>query len=395
MKRKGNIWIFPFILMGMLLMLANSCKKDESTPTPTGPVPVLTTADVSNITLTSASCGGNITIDGGATVTVRGVCWSTGQTPTIADSKTTDGTGAGSFTSSISGLTPGSIYYVRAYATNSAGTGYGSTMSFTTQDVPTMVNIPAGTFTMGSPTSEVMHESDETQFQVTLSAFKMSKYEITNAQYAAFLNAKSIGSDGIFAAGTYPTQALIYASSGSYDWGLNYSGGQWIPVTGYENHPVINVTWYGATEFATYAGGTLPTEAQWEYACRAGTTTPFNTGACLSDAQANYDWANPYNTCTNTNTTYPGTTQAVGSYAPNAYGLYDMHGNVWEWCSDCYGTYPYTAQTTPTGVLTVPTRVYRGGSWGNYAQFCRSADRNFDNPGFSRSYVGFRLVLPQ
>jgi len=290
MTKKRNIWINPFILMGMLLMLTSSCKKDD---------PVA------------------------------------------------------------------------------------------------MVNIPAGTFTMGSPTSEVNHGSDETQFQVTLSAFKMSKYEITNAQYAAFLNAKGIGSDGLYAAGAYPTQALINASSGSYDFGLHYTGGQWVPAVGYENYPVINVTWYGSAEFATYSGGRLPTEAEWEYACRAGTVTPFNTGACLSDAQANYNWTYPYNTCTNTNTTYPGTTQAVGSYAPNAYGLYDMHGNVWEWCSDWYGTYPPTAQTNPTGALSGSSRVYRGGSWCSYAQICRSARRDVSRPDDSYSCIGFRLVLPQ
>jgi len=131
MTKKRNIWIFPFILMGMLLMLTNSCKKDDNDPT--GQIPVLTTTAVSNITQTTASCGGNITSDGGATVTVRGVCWSTSQNPTIADNKTTDGTGAGSFTSNITGLTAGTTYYVRAYATNSAGTGYGSAMSFSTQ----------------------------------------------------------------------------------------------------------------------------------------------------------------------------------------------------------------------------------------------------------------------
>jgi len=157
----------------------------------------------------------------------------------------------------------------------------------------TLVNIPGGTFIMGSPESELNRDANETQFQVTVSAFRMSKYEITNAQYAAFLNAKSIGSNGKYAAGAYPTQTLVLASGGSYNWGLNYTGGQWVPVVGYENHPVINVSWFGAAEFATYAGGTLPTEAQWEYACRSGTTTAFNTGTCLTDAHANYNWAIP------------------------------------------------------------------------------------------------------
>ncbi len=98
------------------------------------PVPVLSTAEVTGVTHAAAQCGGNITSDGGATVTARGVCWSTNLTPTVADSKTTDGTGAGSFTSSITGLTDSTAYYVRAYATNSNGTGYGNTSSFTTTD---------------------------------------------------------------------------------------------------------------------------------------------------------------------------------------------------------------------------------------------------------------------
>ena len=255
------------------------------------------------------------------------------------------------------------------------------------------VLIPAGMFLMGSPESEVNRYTNETQYPVTLTAFRMSKYEITNAQYAAFLNAKSIGSNGSYATTGYGTQTLISASSGSYDLGLHYSGTQWVPVTGYENAPVINVTWYGATEYATYIGGTLPTEAQWEYACRAGTTTPFNTGTCLTNTDANYYWGDPYMTCTNTVTTSPGKTQTVGTYAPNAYGLYDMHGNVWEWCADWYGTYPTTAQTNPTGTTTGSYRVFRGGGWGNFARLCRSAFRNYDGPSYYYDYVGFRVVL--
>jgi len=259
--------------------------------------------------------------------------------------------------------------------------------------VITYANIPAGTFTMGSPSGEEFRNRDETQFSVTLGAFRMSKYEITNAEYAVFLNAKSIGSDGKYAAGSYPGQTLIYASRGSYDWGLHYTNNQWIPVAGYENHPVIYVTWYGATEFATYAGGTLPTEAQWEYACRAGTTTPFNTGNCLTNLQANYAWVYPYGTCTNTVTIYPFKTQAVGTYAANAYGLHDMHGNVWEWCADWYGTYPTTAQTNPTGPSTGWYRVFRGGGWTADARYCRSAHRGNSDPFNTYNYLGFRVVL--
>jgi formylglycine-generating enzyme len=257
----------------------------------------------------------------------------------------------------------------------------------------TLVDIPSGTFTMGSPTIEVNHGSDEPQYQVTLSAFRMSKYEITNAQFASFLNAKSIGSNGIYAAGAYPTQALIYASSGNFDWGLHYTDSLWVPVSGFENYPVIFVTWYGATEYATYVGGRLPTEAEWEYSCRATTTTPFNTGVCLSNSQANYNWTYPYNTCNNTITTFLATTQAVGTYAANAYGLHDMHGNVWEWCSDWYGTYPSTPQTNPTGAVSGSNRVIRGGSWSYVASLCRSASRDFYTPDGDLDILGFRVVL--
>jgi len=125
MKRKT--WIFLLLIIGLLVILTSSCKKDDNKNNP-----ILTTAIVSNITQTTASCGGNITSDGGAEVTARGVCWSTNQTPTVADSKTTDGTGVGSFISNITGLTANTTYYMRAYATNSAGTGYGNKISFTT-----------------------------------------------------------------------------------------------------------------------------------------------------------------------------------------------------------------------------------------------------------------------
>ncbi len=255
------------------------------------------------------------------------------------------------------------------------------------------VQIPAGKFIMGSPDAEVNHNKNEGQYTVALSVYKMSKYEITNAQYANFLNEWKIGADGIFEAGNYPNQILIFPSTGDFDWGLHYAKRQWVPVAGYENHPVINVTWYGAMEFATYAGGRLPTGAEWENACRAYTATPFNTGECLSNEQANYDWSNPYNTCINNKTYYPGKTQPVGSYLPNAFGLFDMHGNVWEWCSDWYGLYPTEEQTNPRGPSEGLGREIRGGSWANRAQYCRSAIRYRSFPDDGNYFLGFRIVM--
>lgn len=123
MKDFLNILLIVLVFL-VLIPILHSCKKQE--------VPIITTSNVTNITATSATCGGNITDEGSSTVVARGVCWSTGITPTDLDSKTTDGAGAGSFISNLTDLNRGTIYFVRAYATNNAGTGYGNEISFPT-----------------------------------------------------------------------------------------------------------------------------------------------------------------------------------------------------------------------------------------------------------------------
>ena len=210
-----------------------------------------------------------------------------------------------------------------------------------------MVLIPAGKFLRGSPASEKGRSADETQHEVTLTKpFYMSKYEITQEQW-----------EGVM--------------------GENRS-----QVKG-AKLPVTDVSWEDCQEFIkklnakTNGGYRLPTEAEWEYACRAGTTTAYSVGASLTNTEANIAGES---------------IKEVGSYKPNAFGLYDMHGNVWDWCEDWYANYPAGALTDPKGPGTGTSRVLRGGSFYNYESFARSSSRSNLSPTFRHYIVGFRLA---
>lgn len=220
------------------------------------------------------------------------------------------------------------------------------------------VDIPGGSFEMGSPDTEPERFDNETRHRVTLSAFRMSKHAITFEQYDAFCD--EMGLKKPFDEG----------------WGRG-------------NRPVINVNWDDANNFALWMDCRLPTEAEWEYASRAGTTTAFNTGSNLTTDQANYDGIY---LCRHTNGEYRKKTIPVGSFAPNAWGLYDMHGNVWEWCSDWFGHYPASGQKDPKGPESGSDRLHRGGSWYSLERYCRCAYRSKYSPGLRSDSIGFRLV---
>lgn len=221
------------------------------------------------------------------------------------------------------------------------------------------VEIPAGTFIMGNPFEDVQKKDIETPHQVTLSAFKMSKYNITFEQFDEFCNITNRNKPD------------------DEGWGRG-------------KRPVINVSWYDAKSFADWVGARLPTEAEWEYACKAGEITPFNTGYNLTTDQANFSGREPY--VLYTKGIYRGMTVEVGSFAPNAWGLYEMHGNVSDWCSDWYCDYPTFSQTNPEGPLSGLTRIYRGGGWNSNARGCLSAYRMDCDPNHSYNDTGFRIV---
>jgi formylglycine-generating enzyme required for sulfatase activity len=233
---------------------------------------------------------------------------------------------------------------------------------------------------MGSPSDEEQRGSDEQLHSVTLSSFRMSRHEITNAQFVTFMNENNIGNEQSYLLGS--PSAVYYACT------------KWAYIPGKENYPVVGVSWLGAMEFASFVGGRLPTESEWEYACRGNTNTPFNTGNCLDYSQANYRWDFSYSGCSNENTNYIFDGMPVNSYSPNSYGLYNMHGNAGEWCSDWYGPYSLDSQVNPIGPQSGNQKVLRGGGFGAGAQYCRSASRNpLPTTGLIATDAGFRVVF--
>ncbi len=217
---------------------------------------------------------------------------------------------------------------------------------------------PAGTFIMGAPKDEEGRYDDETQHQVTLTkGFWMMETQVTQKQW----------------------KAVMWSNPS------NFIG---------DDLPVEKVSWNDCQEFCKKCAQLaltvqLPTEAQWEYACRAGSTTAYFWGNALNGDKANCDGNYPCGTITQGK--YQKKTMPVGSYEANAWGLYDMHGNVREWCQDWYGDYPGGSVTDPTGPSNGLRRVYRGGGWRSYARNCRSANRSYRVPEVQISGLGFRV----
>ena len=248
--------------------------------------------------------------------------------------------------------------------------------------------IHGGTFQMGSPDSEPWRGEDEVQHTVTISNFYMAAHEVTQGEYAAVMgeNASVFSGDALPMESISWLDAIHYCNARSVQEGLTAA----YTVDG------ETVIWHREAD-----GYRLPTEAEWEYACRAGTQTPFNTQTSISAEEANYWGHYPYLIENNYFSqgeleTKPGvyreTTVPVGSFQPNPWGLYDMHGNVGEWVWDYYGSYDPAEQTDPTGPETGTLRVIRGGGWNDFAKNLRSAYRATLPQESAAINVGFRLV---
>ncbi len=210
-----------------------------------------------------------------------------------------------------------------------------------------MVRLSGGMFSRVDDVTEIVGE-------VEVSEFTMGRYAVTFEQYDRF--AKATGRK----------------LPGACGWGR-------------KSRPIMKVSWFDATAYAQWLSDVtgedfrLPTEAQWEYACRAGTKTDYSFGEKITKEQANFDKANSR-------------TMPVGCYRPNPFGLYEMHGNVWEWCADWYDRYPTGKVKDPMGPDNGKYRVLRGGSWFVNAGLTRSTSRACDEPGERDHSRGFRLA---
>jgi formylglycine-generating enzyme required for sulfatase activity len=236
-----------------------------------------------------------------------------------------------------------------------------------------MALVHGGTFTMGSPASEAGRAGDEAQHQVTVSSFYIGRYEVTQKEWVAVMgsNPSYFKGDDLPVESVSWYEAVAYCNARSVKEGLTPA------------YTVVN-TLIGATVTwnRSASGYRLPTEAEWEYAARGGSGVGYLIYAGSNNVDGvGWYWDN------SGSKTHP-----VGTKAANGLGIYDMTGNVWEWCWDWYGTYPTSPQTDPIGAPSGAGRVARGGSWHFYGQNLRSAYRNTITPSSRYDVLGFRLV---
>ena len=343
---------------------------------------------VTNITNTTATANINIINPKGLSINYIGVVYSSSNsTPTTANnfiSKRSTGNIAGNYTFDLSNLTANTTYYVRGFIsddyngnTTFNGIVYGTVQSFTTTNVlPTtltlanleanMVTVPAGSFTMGATSEQLANNGDGFSFwwspstqQVSLSSYKICRFEVTQQLWQDVMGTNPCAFNG-----------------GSYGTNLQ--------------RPVEQVSWNDCQSFITKLNQLtgknyrLPTEAEWEYAARGGANSTYSYI---------YSGSNTLNDVAWTSSNSGSQTHTIGTKQANALGLYDMSGNVWEWCNDWYGDYSNTGVTNPQGPATGSSRVVRGGSWSINGFIIRVSYRIYSSPSHSSGSYGIRLVF--
>ncbi|GAB4348178.1 MAG: formylglycine-generating enzyme family protein [Candidatus Abyssubacteria bacterium] len=245
-----------------------------------------------------------------------------------------------------------------------------------------MVYIPQGTFLMGSPDGKG-EDNERPQHTVSVSGFWIDACEVTNRKFQEFIDATG-----------YVTDAEKRGKGWIWDqqW-KEMPGADWRhpkgPASSIEtlmDHPVVQVSWNDALAYCDWAGKRLPTEAEWEYACRCGTKTAYSTGDAITHDAANYFGAGGLDR-------WEGTSP-VASFPANPWGIYDMHGNVWEWCQDYYDEtfYSGSPEENPINDASAPYRVMRGGAWDYCPLGMRCAHRGADLPFSASDARGFRCV---
>lgn len=359
---------FAIVLLSVLLV---GCKPETE-------MPIVVTQEVTDITINTAKVVCSVEYDGGAEVTERGVCWDTIQNPTIDSNKTSDGNGVGTFTSELSNLASQTTYYVRAYAVNNVGVSYGEEKCFTTlideteeeqvlSDTTvtvngvsfTMISVKGGIFEMGAQNVDPSQPNyDEEAWAreapvhlVTLSDYYIGETEVTQELWQAVM-------------GGNPS---------------HFIGAQ---------KPVEQVTWNDCQTFVkrlnqlTGMNFRLPTEAEWEFAAKGGNESQ---GYKFSGSD-NIDEVAWYSADGKK-------TRDVKNKLPNELGIYDMCGNVMEWCYDLFADYTSNHQTNPTGAISGTDHIIRGGCCLSNAAYCRMTIRSFFNAGGLSYGIGFRLAL--
>jgi formylglycine-generating enzyme required for sulfatase activity len=298
-----------------------------------------------------------------------------------------------------------------------------------------MVHVPAGTFQMGNSKDATEGWSNELPVHtVTLDSFAMGKYEITNGQYKDFLNSAlaqgsiTVTSGVVYKADSGTSYPYCDSSTSSSYSQIAFSDNTFsVQMKGGKdmgNHPMVLVSWYGAVAYCNWRsqqegketcynlstwnldiskkGYRLATDAEWEYAARGGRSgNRFPWGDTITHSQANYFSYSSYDYDISSTRGYhpmwndgiPPYTSQVGSFPANGYGLYDMAGNIWEWCHDWYESYSPSSQTNPTGPASGEYRVHRDGSWFYAADYCRVSYRYYSGPFYRYGLLGFRVVL--